>query len=542
MSSTATLYPKDGSAVAPSGWETYDDVDAIAIADAAQALNTSPIGPLAGLVSIYGVAVKWNAHSGNLPSFAVGAAGSIDVEFDPTTYTTNPLPAGVIIDGVTAHFRVSQSKPSGGGNPTPVSKTYVTLDGITRYYGTTITGAGNSSPSDVWSTNPATGVAWLEADVLTARFGVEATLVGGNGDSSGSVATHRFPYDPGTVEGNRYYASPSVGAFSLSVDYEDGPTITSVSPSHGAPGDCGIAIIGTGFIDGDEGSICAPGTSVVSLDGTTLTCCLPAAGALTVGGDPFDPGPYNVVVGTATLAFAFTGDVLSTIAIPFINPVKQFFDADGAPLAFGKVITKEAGTNTDQPTYANPDLTGENDNPTILDGEGKCVMWMLPTTYKVTVTDADDVVQDGYPQDNVPGSIWPGAIGAQVTTNPTANSNSLAHQFTATMNKASTGTHALFAANYFAAPTIGAGGATLTESATVYIAGPPTLGSSVYSLHVATGIAKFSGAVQMPGGLTGNMGFYGTTPIAQQVLATGVSATVDQVIAALQSLGLVKQS
>lgn len=533
MSSPATLYPKDGSAVAPSGWETYDDIDAIAIADAAQALNASPIGPLAGLVSIYGVAVKWNVHSGNLPSFAVGAAGSIDVEFDPTTYTTNPLPAGVTIQGVTAHFRVSQSKPSGGGNPTPVSKTYVTLDGITRYYGTTITGAGNSSPSDVWSTNPATGVAWLEADVLTARFGVEATLVGGDGDSSGSVATHRFPYYPGTVEGNRYYASPSVGSFSLSVDYDDGPTITSVSPSHGAPGECGIEIIGTGFVDGDEGSICEPGTSVVSADGTILTCCLPPSGF-------FDPGPYNVVVGTATLAFAFTGDILSTIAIPFINPVKQFFDSDGAPLAFGKVLTKQAGTNTDQPTYTNPDLTGENDNPTILDGEGKCVMWMLPTTYKVTVTDAVDVVQDGYPQDNVPGSIWPGAIGAQVTTNPAANANSLAHQFTATLNKASTGTHALFAANYFAAPTIGAGGATLTEASTVYIAGPPTLGSAVYALHVATGIARFSGAVQTPGGFSGNVGFYDTVPIAQLVLPTG--STADQIIAALQSLGLVRQA
>lgn len=42
-------------------------------------------------------------------------------------------------------------------------------------------------------------------------------------------------------------------------------------------------------------------------------------------------------------------------------------------------------------------------------------------------------------------------------------------------------------------------------------------------------------------GVLGNVGFYGTTPIAQQTLATGASHTVDDVITALQNLGLVKQ-
>ena len=40
----------------------------------------------------------------------------------------------------------------------------------------------------------------------------------------------------------------------------------------------------------------------------------------------------------------------------------------------------------------------------------------------------------------------------------------------------------------------------------------------------------------------GWMGFYGTTSIAQAVLATGAGATVDNVITALQNLGLVKQA
>lgn len=42
------------------------------------------------------------------------------------------------------------------------------------------------------------------------------------------------------------------------------------------------------------------------------------------------------------------------------------------------------------------------------------------------------------------------------------------------------------------------------------------------------------------GGL--KLGFYGVTPVARQVLATGAGASVDDVITALQNLGLVKQS
>jgi hypothetical protein len=41
---------------------------------------------------------------------------------------------------------------------------------------------------------------------------------------------------------------------------------------------------------------------------------------------------------------------------------------------------------------------------------------------------------------------------------------------------------------------------------------------------------------------SGKVGFYGATPITCAVLATGASATVDNVISALQALGLVKQS
>ena len=38
------------------------------------------------------------------------------------------------------------------------------------------------------------------------------------------------------------------------------------------------------------------------------------------------------------------------------------------------------------------------------------------------------------------------------------------------------------------------------------------------------------------------IGFYGVSAVARAVLATGAGHTVDDVIAALQNLGLVKQS
>ena len=57
--------------------------------------------------------------------------------------------------------------------------------------------------------------------------------------------------------------------------------------------------------------------------------------------------------------------------------------------------------------------------------------------------------------------------------------------------------------------------------------------------------ATFAGEVEIDGDLNhdgSNVGFYGTAPIAQAVLATGAGATVDNVITALQNLGLVKQA
>jgi len=57
-----------------------------------------------------------------------------------------------------------------------------------------------------------------------------------------------------------------------------------------------------------------------------------------------------------------------------------------------------------------------------------------------------------------------------------------------------------------------------------------------YSIYTGTG------DVRLMGSATDKLGFHGVAPVAQQTLATGAGATVDNVITALQNLGLVKQS
>lgn len=59
-------------------------------------------------------------------------------------------------------------------------------------------------------------------------------------------------------------------------------------------------------------------------------------------------------------------------------------------------------------------------------------------------------------------------------------------------------------------------------------------------LNSDTGLVQIIAATGLK--ITGSLGFFGTTPIAQRVLATGAGRTVDDVITALQAYGLVKQS
>lgn len=200
---------------------------------------------------------------------------------------------------------------------------------------------------------------------------------------------------------------------------------------------------------------------------------------------------------------------MSTIAIVTPDPTKQFFDNNGNPLANGKLYAYAAGSSTPQDTYSDSMLTTPNTNPVVLDASGRATIYLGPVVYKFTLTDSNGV--QIWSQDNIAGSVWPARVLGQVTLSPAVGANALAHQFASTLNKAGSGTHSLFAQAYFPAPTINAGGATVTEAATVYIVGAPSGGAANYALHVAAGTAKFDGPMQFGTGQVSLGGGAGAT-------------------------------
>lgn len=81
---------------------------------------------------------------------------------------------------------------------------------------------------------------------------------------------------------------------------------------------------------------------------------------------------------------------------PLINPRIQFFDANGDPLASGKLYSYEAGTSTPLPLYTDEDLDPLNaaSNPVVLNSSGRPAtnLYMLPQGYKFILQDANSNV------------------------------------------------------------------------------------------------------------------------------------------------------
>ena len=76
---------------------------------------------------------------------------------------------------------------------------------------------------------------------------------------------------------------------------------------------------------------------------------------------------------------------------PIPVPKARFFDADGAPLAGGKLSTYEAGTDTPLATYSDDGLSVPNTNPVVLDANGEASIFIAGgTAYKFVLTDAAD--------------------------------------------------------------------------------------------------------------------------------------------------------
>tara|TARA_R110002153_G_scaffold191269_2_gene344227 strand:+ start:2844 stop:4187 length:1344 start_codon:yes stop_codon:yes gene_type:complete len=75
-----------------------------------------------------------------------------------------------------------------------------------------------------------------------------------------------------------------------------------------------------------------------------------------------------------------------------INAFEQFLDSAGNPLSGGKVNLYESGSSTTRKTtYSDSAETIANANPVVLDGEGRCPDVWGSGTYRVIVTDANDV-------------------------------------------------------------------------------------------------------------------------------------------------------
>jgi hypothetical protein len=111
----------------------------------------------------------------------------------------------------------------------------------------------------------------------------------------------------------------------------------------------------------------------------------------------------------------------------FLSPVggvaAQFFTNTGAVLTGGKLYTYQAGTTTPQVTYTTNAGSVARTNPIVLDAAGRVSeggeIWILPTSYKFVLKDANDVLIATY--DNIFGS------GAFAVTDYTGNGTTVGY-------------------------------------------------------------------------------------------------------------------
>ena len=83
-------------------------------------------------------------------------------------------------------------------------------------------------------------------------------------------------------------------------------------------------------------------------------------------------------------------------------PFLQFIDANGNPLAGGKLYTYAAGTTTPLATYTTNAGNIANANPVILDSAGRASVWLASGMYKFILKDSTDVLV--YTTDNIAGT------------------------------------------------------------------------------------------------------------------------------------------
>ena len=103
----------------------------------------------------------------------------------------------------------------------------------------------------------------------------------------------------------------------------------------------------------------------------------------------------------------------------------QFFDAKGAPLAFGTLSYYVAGTTVLQDTYSDNAGTAVNTNPIALDSSGRLdvdVFLGSTANYKEVLASSSTTVSP-WPDDNIPLATqsWPVLISANTSYNIAAS-------------------------------------------------------------------------------------------------------------------------
>ena len=150
------------------------------------------------------------------------------------------------------------------------------------------------------------------------------------------------------------------------------------------------------------------------------------------------------------------------MANPLYYPVFRAFDANGEPLAGGKVYTYEAGTTTPKASYTNSTMSVENPNPVILDAEGSAQIW-VDGSYKINLLDANDVQQNDFPVDNFineAGEVGPAGTFQMATAGGTANAITADYTPDVTLSNLTTVGVVFGAANTTTTPTFSPDGLT----------------------------------------------------------------------------------
>lgn len=254
-------------------------------------------------------------------------------------------------------------------------------------------------------------------------------------------------------------------------------------------------------------------TQSLNISGVAATATA-LANARTIGGVSFD-GTANITVATATGGFTVSGGnvALGTNSLTLTGSIAS----TGSRVTKGwftdlEVTNAIVGGVTGNAATATAFQTARNINGTSFNG-----------TADVTVTAA-----------------------AGTLTGATLNATVTASSLTSVGTLSSLGVGAITSTGQFNVTVAGVSDQARVkyDTSNFLSVNVSSTGDCVVQANGSTGVLKLvsTGNGVNVGDTSQKIGFYGVTPIVRALLATGAGATVDNVITALQNLGLVKQS